>query len=130
MKSKLDGSRVVVLVVEDEPIIRMNTADFCQSAGYDVLEAPNADEALSLMKVRDDIRLLMTDIDMPGSMDGLALAHHVRHAKPQLGLILASGKAFPCKQDLPAGARFFSKPFQERDILATMADLLASPAAS
>jgi CheY-like chemotaxis protein len=111
----------VVLVVEDEPLIRMNTADIFETAGYKVLEAPNADEALSLVEARKDIGVIVTDIDMPGSMDGLAMAQHVRQASPSIGLILASGKVFPPERQLPAGARFFSKPFQEHEIVEAVA---------
>jgi CheY-like chemotaxis protein len=111
----------VVLVVEDEPLIRMNTADIFEAAGYYVLEAPNADEALALMNARSDVRVIVTDIDMPGSMDGLAMAHHVRQTFPEVGLVLASGKVFPPERQLPVGARFFSKPFQEHEIVDAVA---------
>lgn len=115
----------VVLVVEDEPLIRMNTADVCLDAGYEVLEAANADEALVLLQARSDIELIITDVDMPGSMDGLAMAHKVRDMMPSIALILASGKAFPHSSALPVGAMFFSKPFQGSDILDAMGALLS-----
>ena len=124
------SSPPVVLIVEDEALIRMNTEDVCEDAGYKVLEAPNADEALSLLEVRPDVRLVMTDIDMPGSMDGLALAHHVRRSSPQMCLVIASGKAFPSEQELPTGAVFFSKPFQERHLIEVFASLLGRESAT
>jgi CheY-like chemotaxis protein len=118
--SAKDTSKVV-LVVEDEPLIRMNTADIFEAAGYKVLEAPDADKALSLVQVRKDISVIVTDIDMPGSMDGLAMAQHVSRTFPGIGLILASGKVFPPERQLPVGARFFSKPFQEHEIVEAVA---------
>ena len=104
----------------------MNTADVCEDAGYKVLEAPNADEALSLLEVRADVRLVMTDVDMPGSMDGLAFAHLVRRSSPQMCLVIASGKAFPLEKDMPAGAVFFSKPYEERHLIDAFARLLSA----
>lgn len=124
MKRATSSAPPVILIVEDEALIRMNTADVCELAGYKVLEAPNADEALSLLDVRHDIRLVMTDVDMPGSMDGLALAHHVRSTSPQMCLVIVSGKAFLSQQELPGGAAFFSKPYQERQLIETFASLL------
>ena len=114
----------VVLVVEDEPLILMGAVDFVESAGFEALEARNADEAIRLLERRSDIALVFTDVDMPGTMDGLRLAHAVRERWPPVFLLLASGKAILKESDLPAGARFFSKPYSEESITNTMRQLL------
>lgn len=74
--------KIVVLVVEDEPIIRMNAVAMIEDAGYDVIEAANADDAILLLETRPDIRVVFSDIEMPGSMDGLKLIHAVRERWP------------------------------------------------
>ena len=68
-----------VLVVEDEMLLRLRAVDIVEDAGFTALEAVNADEALSILELRSDISLLFTDIQMPGTMDGLKLAHYIRH---------------------------------------------------
>jgi CheY-like chemotaxis protein len=69
---------MVVLAVEDEPIVRMSMSDFLDDAGYKVFEAVNADEAIALLQARSDVQVVVTDIEMPGSMNGLELARVVR----------------------------------------------------
>jgi len=85
--------RPVVLVVEDEVLLRMDAAEVIQSAGFDVLEARSADEAISILEQRNDIRLIFTDINMPGSMDGVKLAHFVKNRWPPIKIIATSGHA-------------------------------------
>jgi two-component system, response regulator PdtaR len=101
-----------VLIVEDEFLLRMDAADFMEDAGFTVHQASNADEAIALLELHDDIRVVFTDINMPGSMDGLKLAHYVRGRWPPVKLILTSGHAPPRDEDLPAGSGFFGKPYQ------------------
>lgn len=112
--------RPVVLVVEDEPLIRMNTADLCEASGFAVIEASNADEALLRIDEELTIRLLVSDIDMPGSLDGLQLAWRLHNASPRTGIILVSGKTVVPADDLPAGAVFFTKPVQDADLTGAM----------
>ena len=81
----------VVLVVEDEALLRMHATDMIEAAGYTVVEAANADEAVLILSQRMDIRIVFTDIDMPGSMDGLKLAAMVRDRWPPIELIVTSG---------------------------------------
>ena len=119
--TKQDG---VVLVVEDEAIIRMGAMALVESAGFDVVEAKDADEAIRILEVRPDIRLVFTDIDMPGTMDGLKLSHFIRDRWPPVKLILASGKAILDEASLPEGARFFSKPYVERSISDMIVEML------
>jgi two-component system, response regulator PdtaR len=102
-----------VLVVEDEPLIRMAAVDLVENAGYAALEAGNADEAIRILEQRADIRLVFTDIDMPGTMDGLKLARLVRDRWPPVHIILVSGKTLVDRGDLPSGAEFFPKPYAE-----------------
>ena len=82
-----------VLIVEDEPLIRMGTASLIEDAGFKVHEAGNADEAIRILELHDEIRLIFTDVNMPGSMDGLKLAHYVRGRWPPVKIIVTSGKA-------------------------------------
>jgi CheY-like chemotaxis protein len=110
-------TKTVVLVVEDEPIIRMNAVAMIEDAGYDVLEASNADDAILLLETRPDIRVVFSDIEMPGSMDGVKLIHAVRERWPPVILILASGRVSPAVADMPADTVFFRKPYFEKDLL-------------
>ncbi len=115
-----------VLIVEDEPLIRLGLATAVEEAGYDVVEAANASEALRRLEADQDIRLLLTDVDMPGGMDGIALAHCVRDRWPPVRLIVISGKVGVKPGQLPSGARFVSKPYQEPALLSIMQTLLAA----
>ena len=107
----------VVLVVEDEPVIRMNAVAMIEDAGYDVIEASNADDAIILLEARSDIRVVFSDIEMPGSMDGLKLINAVRRRWPPIVLILASGRVSPPVADMPKDTVFFRKPYFEKDVL-------------
>jgi CheY-like chemotaxis protein len=101
----------VVLVVEDEALIRMFAAEVLEEeGGFKVLEAANADEALTILHVRHDVRVLCTDINMPGTMDGAALARLVDMKWPGIGLIVTSGRPAPGKGELPSKASFLMKP--------------------
>ena len=115
--------RPVVLVIEDEPLILMHALNIVSDAGFEALEARNADEAIRILESREDIRIVFTDINMPGSMDGLKLAHAVRHRWPPIQIIVASGYGSADKRDLPAGARFFKKPYQASHIARTLWEL-------
>jgi two-component system, response regulator PdtaR len=104
-------SRPVVLVVEDEPLIRWNTVAALEEAGFDVVEAANAVEAISTLEKRLDIRAVFTDVQMPGSMDGLRLAHLINIRWPPIKIIATSGRFRLRDDDLPAGGRYLSKPY-------------------
>src|SRR5689334_23971353 len=99
-----------VLVVEDEMILRMRAVDIVEDAGFCPVEAVNADEAMSILESRSDISLLFTDIQMPGSMDGLKLARAVHERWPSIKIILVSGQVKPSDAERPADSRFFGKP--------------------
>jgi len=103
----------VVLVVEDEPLIRMDLASMIEDAGIDVIEACNADDAISILEVRKDITIIFTDIEMPGSMDGLKLAFAVRDRWPPVSIIIASGRIRPEPHEMPPEVQFLRKPHNE-----------------
>ncbi len=119
------NGKAVVLVVEDSAIIRMGAVDLVQSAGYEVLEASNADEAIRILESRADIDLVFTDVQMPGTMDGIKLSHYIRNRWPPVKLIVASGKAILDETSLPEGSRFFSKPYSNHTIADAMAVMLS-----
>jgi CheY-like chemotaxis protein len=122
----LDHSTVpaVVLVVEDEMMLRMRAVDMVEDAGYTSVEAVDADGAVAILESRSDIVLLFTDIQMPGSMDGLGLAQAVHERWPPIRIILVSGQLRPAKLDIPADSRFFAKPFEAGDMIAEMRDMI------
>jgi two-component sensor histidine kinase/ActR/RegA family two-component response regulator len=99
-----------VLIVEDEMILRMRAVDIVEDAGFSAVEAVNADQAMSILESRSDISLLFTDIQMPGSIDGLKLAHAVHDRWPSIKIILVSGQVNPSDAERPADSRFFCKP--------------------
>jgi len=99
-----------VLIVEDEMILRMRAVDIVEDAGFRPVEAVNADEAISILESRSDISLLFTDIQMPGSIDGLMLAHAVHSRWPAIKIILVSGQVKPSEAERPADSLFFGKP--------------------
>jgi CheY-like chemotaxis protein len=109
-----------VLVVEDDPLLRMVTVDEFEFGGLIVVHAAGADDAVLLLERDPDIRVLITDIDMPGSMDGLALARAVRDRWPPVQIIVVSGHMRPRTEDLPSGARFFHKPVDHREMFASV----------
>lgn len=117
---------IAVLIVEDEPLILMNTAHLLQDEGFEVYEAENADVAIDLLSRHDNIRLLFTDIDMPGSMDGLKLAAAVRDRWPPVKIIVTSGARTVEITDMPDGSVFFSKPYTHVAVIKSMRELLSS----
>jgi CheY-like chemotaxis protein len=122
----MNNGKAVVLVVEDSTIIRMGAIDLVQSAGYEALEARDADEAIAILESRDDIDLVFTDVQMPGTMDGIKLSHYIRNRWPPVKLIIASGATIVEESSLPIGSRLFSKPYDDHTIIDEMARLLAS----
>jgi two-component system, response regulator PdtaR len=120
------NASVAVLVVEDEHLIRMDTATSLETAGFIVYEAENAAEAIRSLEAHNEIRLIFTDINMPGLMDGLALAHYVRGRWPPVKIIVTSGYVKLRDSDLPNGALFVEKPYYPTQIARKMSDLLAA----
>jgi two-component sensor histidine kinase/CheY-like chemotaxis protein len=113
-----------VLVVEDEMMLRMRAVDIVEDAGFTPIEAVNADEALAILESRSDIELLFTDIQMPGSMDGLKLAHAVHRRWPSIKIILVSGKLTLAEAEKPTDSRFFGKPLEVKQMIAEMQEMI------
>jgi CheY-like chemotaxis protein len=114
----------IVLVVEDEMLLRMRAVDMVEDAGYLPIEAADADEALAILQSRSDIALLFTDIQMPGSMTGLELALAVHENWPSIKIILASGQLKLSRSDIPENSRFFGKPLDSGEMIAEMREML------
>ena len=104
--------RIVVLLVEDEPLVRMLGYDVLDEAGFEVVEAGDADEALTVLQARSDVRVLFTDVDMPGSMNGFELARTVAERWPAIRVLIVSGKTRPGPGEMPPHGRFIGKPYQ------------------
>lgn len=119
--------KIAVLVVEDEPITRMDVVDQLEEGGFKVFEAPDADRAIKILEANPAIRILFTDIDMPGSMDGLKLAAAVRDRWPPIKIVVASGLRKINVDALPDDSRFFSKPYNVNEIVATMRSMVQMP---
>jgi CheY-like chemotaxis protein len=117
--------RPVVLVVEDEVFLRMNAVEMIEDAGFEVLEAATADEAIKILETRTDISVIFTDIQMPGSMDGLKLARAVSGRWPPIKIVATSGQVNVTDLDLPNGGRFLPKPYSSLQIATTLRQLIA-----
>jgi len=113
----------VVLIVEDEFLIRMNAVDMIRSGGFEVIEAKNADEALEILERRVDIAVVFTDIHMPGSMDGLKLAAAIRDRWPPIKIVATSGRAKPSAEDLPSNGCFLPKPYNAREVVMVLREV-------
>lgn len=107
----------VVLVVEDDAMIRLDVVSIIEDAGIDVIEASNADDAIVLLESRSDITVVFTDIEMPGSMNGLRFAFAVRDRWPPVAIIIASGRIRPQPEEMPTEVTFLRKPCSEAAVL-------------
>lgn len=126
MDNALKAKRLLVLIVEDDRLLRMDAHDMIEEAGFDVLEAGDADEAIAILEARLDVRAIFTDIDMPtGSINGLQLAHDVHDRWPLMVIIATSGHSAIPESDLPAGGRFFAKPYSFRQVTDAIRHLAA-----
>jgi DNA-binding response OmpR family regulator len=112
--------RPVVLLVEDEPLVRVLQVDILREAGFWVAEAQDADEAFETLRERADIDAVLTDVDMPGSLDGFEFARLVRQGWPEVGVLVISGKTSPGPGDLPPGADFIAKPVRPAALVAAL----------
>jgi CheY-like chemotaxis protein len=115
----------VVLIVEDEFLLRINAVDMIEAAGFEVVEAGNADEAIEILESRRDITVVFTDIQMPGSMDGLKLARAVRGRWPPIKIVATSGHVGVAETDLPEGGRFLPKPYSPVQVTGVLRELTA-----
>jgi CheY-like chemotaxis protein len=117
----------VVLVVEDEMLLRMRAVGMVEDAGFTSVEAVDADEAVAILESRSDIALIFSDIQMPGTMDGLMLAHMVHKRWPPIRIILVSGQLKLETSDMPPGSRFFGKPLEADVMMAQMRNMIVRP---
>jgi CheY-like chemotaxis protein len=117
-------TNTVVLLVEDEPLIRMVSSESLKDEGFEVVEAANAEEALAVLGSRGDVGLLFTDVNMPGSLDGLALAELVHRLWPSIKLVVTSGRGFG--EALPDDGRFIGKPYELKAMTRLIAEVSAS----
>lgn len=121
--------RVVILVVEDETLVRMFMTDFLDEAGFKVFEAAHADEAMAILQARPDVQAEVTDIEMPaGSMNGLDLAKRVRERWPGVSVVVTSGRARPHPGDLSEKVTFLPKPYRPDTMIDVVRRLIAPQA--
>jgi CheY-like chemotaxis protein len=116
-------SSPVILIVEDEFLLRMDSAEVLEDAGFCVISAVNADEAIAILTARSDIHVVFTDIQMPGSMDGLKLARFVRDRWPPIKIVATSGQVHIEDDDLPAGSVFLPKPYRSGQVVGVLREL-------
>jgi CheY-like chemotaxis protein len=119
------AKRAVILIVEDELLIRMHAIEMIEEA-FEVVEAASADEAIAILEARLDITVVFTDIQMPGSMDGLKLAAAVRDRWPPIKIVATSGRVKLDPGDLPAGGRFLRKPYSPAEVMNTLREMIAA----
>ena len=124
--AELPSECPVVLIVEDEFLIRAATADAIREAGFEVLEAANADRAIAILESRSDVQVVFTDIHMPGSMDGAKLARAIKDRWPPVRLIATSGRVALGDLDLPTGTLVFQKPYVPAQVARTLRALTGS----
>jgi CheY-like chemotaxis protein len=126
--TKTDRDRnPVVLVVEDETLVRVTALAIIEESGFEAIAAGNGDEAIRAMETRSDIRAVFTDVQMPGQMDGIKLAEVIRDRWPSVALLVTSGKGQILESELPNGGRFLAKPYLPFQIETVLRELLEKP---
>jgi CheY-like chemotaxis protein len=118
----------VILIVEDDPFLRMLTVEFVNEAGFETLEACDADQAIAILETSSKITVLFTDINMPGSMDGLKLPRVVSNRWPAMEILIASGHVLLQQADLPPNGRFLRKPYRAEAMIADLHSLVGHAA--
>lgn len=119
--------RPTVLVAEDDLLLRLDTVTLLNDEGFETVEAGNADEAIQILQSRNDIRVVFTDIQMPGSMDGIRLAHYIRRRWPPIEIIMTSGRTDVRKTDIPDRGLFFPKPFAPTALISALHQFIRDP---
>lgn len=115
--------RLAVLVVEDEPWLRLSVVNIAEAEGFVVFQATNADQAIIVLQDNQAISIVATDIHMANSMDGLQLAMYAQRRWPPLRFIIVSGQSKPSPAEMPVGAIFLAKPYPEQDLRAALRGL-------
>jgi len=124
--SSLSRLPASILIVEDEALVRFLGVGMFADAGFRVIEAADSEEALEVLAADSEVQLLFTDVNLPGTMDGLALAAQVHDRWPHIGIIVVSGKAIPQPHELPAGCRFYRKPYDADTVIGHARELTAA----
>jgi CheY-like chemotaxis protein len=110
---------IVVIVVEDEPMVRMAAVGAFEDAGFEVLEGKNAQIAMTILETEGGrVQALFTDVEMPGAMDGLMLAQRIHKDWPLISVMVASGQVIPAEGEMPENSRFFKKPYDLAKVVA------------
>ncbi|WP_447752135.1 response regulator [Sphingopyxis fribergensis] len=117
----------VVLVVEDDPLVLLSAVDIIEEAGYRALQASDADEAIAILEANPDIHIVFTDIEMPGSMDGVKLAAFIRDRWPPVEIIITSGRVPADDVTLPDRGVFLQKPYRPQELTEQVGRLLLAP---
>jgi two-component system, response regulator PdtaR len=118
-------AKPVILVVEDDALLRMAASGLLEESGFGVVEAANADAALKVLDTRDDVRLLFTDIQMPGSCDGMDLARQVHVRWPNILLVITSGQVKPAEAEIPDHGHFIGKPYRANELLGEVNEMIS-----
>jgi CheY-like chemotaxis protein len=116
----------LVLMVEDEALVRLSGVGILIDAGFRTIEAVNGAEALQILEGNTDVQLLFTDVNMPGPIDGIALARQVYDRWPHIGIIVASARSMPKPHQLPTGCRFYRKPYSPDTVVKHARELTAA----
>jgi two-component system, response regulator PdtaR len=107
----------LILIVEDEALVRLSAIGMFEDAGFRMIEATNSDEALELLNADSDVQLLFTDVKMPGTIDGVSLARQVRARWPHIGIMVTSSRSMSRFDELPSGSRFEQKPYSPATVI-------------
>jgi two-component system, response regulator PdtaR len=127
MDKRSPSQKPVILVVEDEPLVRFVAADVLEEEGFAVAEATNAENALRVLENRRDVNLVFTDIQLPGDLDGMGLVRRVHERWPKIQLVITSGRKRPTPAEMPNDGRFIAKPYSAQDLLREINDLGLAP---
>jgi two-component system, response regulator PdtaR len=113
----------IVLVVEDDFLLRIDAVDIVKDAGFEAVEAANADDAIAIIEANPNIHVVFTDVQMPGTMDGLKLARFIKDRWPPIKIVATSGRLRVSEKDLPEGSIFVPKPYSPAQIIRTLREL-------
>ena len=123
--NQMSSRRPVILVVDDETLLRMLAVEHFEDSGYEVLEARDGNEALAILKGRPDIQAIFTDVQMPGQIDGFGVAREARDAIPNCAVVVVSARQWPESGDLQPGMRFITKPYSGQSVVRMFNEMLA-----